>query len=127
LGRPAPGSDAALGCIADAIGSQGGVAAIAAQHGLANALADTSVDAIVVVGGTGTGKNDTTVQTLASMGELIVHGIGLLPGETTAFGAVGARPVLALPGRLDAALAAWHVLGRVMLARLSGSLEAPPM
>jgi molybdopterin molybdotransferase len=131
LVRAASGSDAvidaALGCIADAIGSQGGVAAIAAQHGLANALADTSVDAIVVVGGTGTGKNDTTVQTLASMGELIVHGIGLLPGETTAFGAVGARPVLALPGRLDAALAAWHVLGRVMLARLSGSLEAPPM
>src|SRR5262249_57476141 len=47
--------------------------------------------------------------------------------ETTAFGTVGARPVLALPGRLDAVLAAWHVLGRVMLARLSGSLEAPPM
>jgi len=131
LVRAAPGSDAvidaAIGCIADAIGSQGGVAAIAAQHGLANALADTSVDAVVVVGGTGTGKNDTTVQTLASMGELIVHGIGLLPGETTAFGTVGAQPVLALPGRLDAALAAWHVLGRVMLARLSGSLEAPPM
>jgi molybdopterin molybdotransferase len=131
LARAAPGSDAvidaAIGCIADAIGSQGGIAAIAAQHGLANALADTSVDAVVVVGGTGTGKNDTTVRTLASMGELIVHGIGLLPGETTAFGTVGARPVLALPGRLDAALAAWHVLGRVMLARLSGSLEAPPM
>src|SRR5262249_20203230 len=131
LVRAAPGSDAvidaAIGCIADAIGSQGGVAAIAAQHSLANALADTSVDAVVVVGGTGTGKNDTTVRTLASMGELIVHGIGLLPGETTAFGTVGARPVLALPGRLDAALAAWHVLGRVMLARFSGSLEAPPM
>src|SRR5262249_31366659 len=131
LVRAAPGSDAvidaAIGCIADAIGSQGGVAAIAAQHGLANALADTSVDAVVVVGGTGTGKNDTTVQTLASMGELIVHGIGLLPGETTAFGTVGAQPVLALPGRLDAALAAWHVLGRGMLARLSRGLGAPPL
>jgi molybdopterin biosynthesis enzyme len=118
--------DAAIGCIADAIGSQGGVAAIAAQHSLAEALADTRVDAVVVIGGTGTGRNDTTVRTLASMGELIVHGIGLLPGETTAFGTVGARPVLALAGRLDAALAAWHVLGRVMLARLSGSREEPP-
>src|SRR5262245_4286415 len=94
LVRAAPGSDvvidAAIGCIADAIGSQGGVAAIAAQHSLAEALADTSVDAVVVIGGTGTGRNDTTVGTLASMGELIVHGIGLLPGETTAFGTVGA-------------------------------------
>jgi len=31
--------------------------------------------------------------------------------------------VLALPGRLDAALAAWHLLGQLMLARLAGSRE----
>jgi molybdopterin biosynthesis enzyme len=75
------------------------------------------------VGGTGSGRNDTTVRTLASVGEVHAHGIALLPGETTAFGTVGARPVLALPGRLDAALAAWHILGQVMLMRLAGSLE----
>jgi molybdopterin biosynthesis enzyme len=130
LVRAAPGNDAlidaALGCIADAVGSHGGVAAIAAEHSLTDALADTSVDAVVVIGGTGTGRNDATVRTLASMGELLVHGIALLPGDTTAFGTVGARPVLALPGRLDAALAAWHVLGRVMLARFAGSREPPP-
>src|SRR5262249_62149906 len=99
---------------------RGGVAAFAAPHRLADALADTSVDAVVVIGGTGTGRNDTTVRTLASVGELLVHGIALLPGETTAFGTVGARPLLALPGRLDAALAAWHVLGRGMGARVGG-------
>src|SRR5262249_31298852 len=122
LVRAAPGTDAlidaALGCIADAVGSQGGVAAIAAERSLTDALADTSVDAVVVIGGTGTGRNDATVRTLASMGELLVHGIALLPGDTTAFGTGGARPVLALPGRLDAALAAWHGLGPGMLARV---------
>src|SRR5262249_2128335 len=131
LVRAAPGRgaviDAAIGCIAGALGAQSGGSALAAHAGRAHAVAPTHGEAGLGVGGTGTGKNDTTVQTLASMGELIVHGIGLLPGETTAFGTVGAQPVLALPGRLDAALAAWHVLGRVMLARLSGSLEAPPM
>jgi molybdopterin biosynthesis enzyme len=129
--RAAPGGDAvidaAIACIADAIASQGGIAAIAAQHNLADASADTAADAVVVVGGTGSGRNDTTVHTLASIGELLVHGIALLPGETTAFGTVGARPVLALPGRFDAALAAWHMLGREMLARLAGSRDAPPM
>jgi len=131
LVRAAPGSDAvidaAIACIADAIASQGGIAAVGAQHSLADALADATADAVVVVGGTGSGRNDTTVHTLASIGELLVHGIGLLPGETTALGTAGARPVLALPGRLDAALAAWHMLGRAMLARLVGSLDAPPM
>jgi molybdopterin biosynthesis enzyme len=34
---------------------------------------------------------------------------------------------LALPGRLDAALAAWHLLGRSMLARLAGNRETLPM
>jgi molybdopterin biosynthesis enzyme len=130
LVHAAPGGaviDGAIACIADAIASQGGIAAIAAQHSLGGALAETNADAVVVVGGTGSGKNDTTVHTLASIGELLVHGIGLLPGETTAFGTVGMRPVLALPGRLDAALAAWHMLGRVMLARLAGSRDVPPM
>src|SRR5262245_41584058 len=69
LVRAAPGSDvvidAAIGCIADAIGSPGGVAAIAAQHSLAEALADTSVDAVVVIGGTGTRRNYDRVGTFA--------------------------------------------------------------
>jgi molybdopterin molybdotransferase len=131
LVRSGPGSDAvihaAIGCIADAIGSQGGVALIAAQNDLAMTLPEAGVDAVVVVGGTGSGRTDATVRTLASMGRVLVHGIGLLPAETTAFGTIGARPVLALPGRLDAALAAWHVLGRVMLARLAESRETPHM
>ena len=49
-----------------------------------------------------------------------VHGIGLTPGETAAFGFAGTRPVLLLPGRLDAALAVWLTLGRRLLHRLAG-------
>ena len=118
--------DAAFACVADAIGSHGR----RRRHRRAGRprqarWRDAAVDAVVVVGGTGSGRNDATVHTLASVGEVHVHGIALLPGETTAFGAVGSRPVLALPGRLDAALAAWHLLGQAMLARLAGSREPP--
>jgi molybdopterin molybdotransferase len=117
--------DAAIGAIAHAIGSQGGDPLIAAPGD--NALAEAGADAVIVIGGTGSGRRDGSVRTLASMGEVLIHGVALLPGETTALGTVGARPVLALPGRLDAALAAWHVLGRVMLARLAGNRETLPM
>lgn len=115
--------DAAVHYLADAVQSQGGVAVIAAQEDLAHALAAADVDAIIAVGGTGSGRHDITVRTLASVGAVLVHGVALLPGETTALGTVGARPVLALPGRLDAALAVWHLLGRAMLARLAGTRE----
>ena len=58
---------------------------------------------------------------LAREGRLAVHGIALTPGETAALGFVGPRPVLMLPGRLDAALGVWLVVGRRILERLAAS------
>jgi len=88
---------------------------------LREAFSDESADAIVAIGGTGSGRNDASVQTLARAGRLVVHGVGLTPGETAAFGFVGTRPVLLLPGRLDAALAVWLTIGRRMLELLTSS------
>jgi molybdopterin biosynthesis enzyme len=115
--------DAAVGLIADAIESVGAVAVTSATSDLTEALADTAVDAAIIVGGTGSGRSDASVRTLAAVGKLHVQGVALVPGETAAFGTIDARPVLVLPGRLDAALAAWHVLGRTMLGQLAGSCE----
>jgi molybdopterin molybdotransferase len=92
-----------------------------AGRDLVGALAAENADAIVVIGGTGSGRNDTSVHILARDGEVALHGIALTPGETSALGFAGHRPVLLLPGRLDAALAAWLVIGRRLLARLAGS------
>ena len=72
---------------------------------------------VVAIGGTGSGRNDDSVRTLARVGQVAYHGIGIAPGETTAIGFVGPRPVLLLPGRIDAALAGWLTVGRRMLAR----------
>jgi molybdopterin biosynthesis enzyme len=38
----------------------------------------------------------------------------------------GPRPILLLPGRLDAALAAWLVIGRQLMARLCDASEEEP-
>jgi molybdopterin molybdotransferase len=82
-------------------------------------------DAIVVIGGTGAGRHDASVRTLARLGTVDIHGIGLVPGESAAVGAIDGRAVLLLPGRLDAALAVWLVLGRHLLLRLAGSDPEP--
>jgi molybdopterin biosynthesis enzyme len=86
-------------------------------------MTHADADAVVVVGGTGCGENDNAVATLAGVGQVEVHGIALTPGESAGFGRVAGRPVLLLPGRLDAALAVWHMLGRAMLARLAANEE----
>jgi molybdopterin molybdotransferase len=80
-------------------------------------------DAILVLGGTGEGASDAGVLALAKAGRVAFHGVGLIPGETAAFGVVGARTVLLLPGRFDAALAAWLTLGRHWLKTLSAGGE----
>jgi molybdopterin molybdotransferase len=84
------------------------------------AVADAKNDAIVTFGGTGNGRHDSAVQTLARLGRVETHGIAISPGETTAFGFAGTRPVLLVSGRLDAALAAWLLIGRHVAARLAG-------
>ena len=94
--------DAARDLVAGYIAKTG--CAVHRANDFAAALADT--DAAIVIGGTGSGRNDSSVHTLARLGRVEVHGIALSPGETTAFGMVGDKPVLLVPGRLDAVVAA---------------------
>jgi molybdopterin molybdotransferase len=91
---------------------------------LAAALADTTGDAVIAIGGTGSGRNDTSVDTLARHGRVAMHGIAISPGETAAFGMTTNRPVLLLPGRIDAAIAGWLLTGLPLLDRLSASSDA---
>jgi molybdopterin biosynthesis enzyme len=106
-----------------AIAAEGAVPSEAPAGDLATTMGDAAIDALIAVGGTGSGANDASIRSIASIGRVEIHGIALSPGETTAFGMIGARPVLMIPGRLDAALAVWLVLGRRLLARLTGAAE----
>jgi len=121
-----PGPDAVMAAIvrllARAAEAEGAVALAAPPDagGLEDALAAEGADAVIVVGGSGSGQRDRSVGTLARLGCVAFHGVGLMPGDTAAFGTIAARPVLVVPGRLDAALAVWLTLGVRLLARLSG-------
>ena len=84
------------------------------------ALGDPKTDAVIALGGTGSGRRDAAVHTLARLGQVEAHGVAVSPGETAAFGFAGARPVLLVPGRLDAALAIWLLIGRYVVAKLAG-------
>jgi molybdopterin molybdotransferase len=118
--------NAAARLVASDIERNGGAPRIETGRDLKLAFAADSPDGIVVIGGTGSGRNDTSVQLLAREGTLAVHGIAITPGETAALGFVGSRPVLLLPGRLDGALAVWLTIGRRLLARFAGGDDGEP-
>ena len=95
---------------------------------LAEALSEGQCDAVIGIGGTGSGRRDDAVQELARRGRLEAHGIAICPGETAALGFVGNRPVLLVPGRLDAALAVWLLIGRQLMAKLAaGGIDDVPI
>ena len=82
-------------------------------------------DLLLTLGGTGEGRADRTAAGLALAGCLALHGLGARPGGTAGFGAVENCPVIMLPGRVEDAFAAWLLLARPLLQRLSGALPDP--
>jgi molybdopterin biosynthesis enzyme len=108
------------------------LADLIARHGTAKLSLNSAAfedqqdaDAVIVVGGSGVGTHDNSVRALARAGRVVAHGIGLSPGETSAFGFIGSTPALIIQGRLDAALAVWLVLGTRIMSRLSGCTDVP--
>jgi molybdopterin biosynthesis enzyme len=83
------------------------------------ALEPGACDLLVTIGGSGVGRTDAAVLALAQCCEVIAHGIALQPGRTAAVGRIEQVSVIALPGALDQALAAWWTLARPVLDRLS--------
>lgn len=121
--------DAIVTFLAGAVAAAGGEAVPAAATTGIDAMFERvlgagGADAAVVAGGTGAGARDASVHALRRTGAVAAHGIAIAPGETTAFGTAFAKPVLVVPGRLDAAVAAWLLVGRPLLARLAGAKAA---
>lgn len=93
---------------------------------IAAALLAGAADAVVLIGGTGVGRADRSAAGLALAGEVRAHGIALRPGETAGFGLAAGRPVLLVPGRVEAGLASVVALGMPLIAALAGAIARPP-
>ncbi|MGA9005311.1 MAG: molybdopterin-binding protein [Xanthobacteraceae bacterium] len=117
-----PVVQAAVDMLTRAITTAGGMVFNAGTEpeSLYEALSEARAHAGFVIGGTGSGRGDASVRTLTKFGRVAAHGIAVSPGDTAAFGFVGTRPVLLMPGRLDCALAIWLLIGRHIMAKLGG-------
>ena len=73
--------NAAARLVAGDIERNGGAPRIETGRDLKLAFAEDSADGFVVIGGTGSGRNDTSVQTLMREGKLGVHGIAVTPAR----------------------------------------------
>ena len=128
----AAAADATTACLAALMAAEGAAVRefppIAGRSRIAAALADAAgqADLVIATGGTGEGRHDHTAAALNDAGILTLHGIGLRPGGTAGFGAIGGTPVILLPGHPADTLGGWLVLAAPAVRRLAGAPPPPP-
>jgi len=85
-------------------------------------------DALVTTGGSSVGVRDLVPQVVEEFGApgAIVHGIRVKPGKPTLLAAVGAKPVIGLPGNPTSSLMILEAIVRPIVAALVGERGARP-
>ncbi len=79
-------------------------------------------DLLVVSGGVSVGRHDHVRAAIEALGELGFWRIAVQPGKPLAFGRVGGRPVIGLPGNPVSALVTFELFVRPMLRVMQGLL-----
>lgn len=89
--------------------------------------ANLDTDMILLSGGTSVGKRDHVPQVVASLGEVLVHGIGASPGKPAALGIINDVPVVCLPGYPVAGLVALYFFVRPGIRKLAAIPKVPEL
>jgi molybdopterin molybdotransferase len=88
-------------------------------------VALTRSDFVVTLGGTSAGKRDLVVGAVSGLRpDALVHGLRLDRGRVTGLASVKGKPILMLPGPIQAAANAFMVVGVPIIGELAGSKEA---
>lgn len=83
---------------------------------------DCGPDLVLVIAGSSAGEKDYTAQVIEDIGELLVHGVTIMPGKPTILGCVKEKPVIGIPGYPVSAYISFNEFARSFLYRLQGSI-----
>jgi putative molybdopterin biosynthesis protein len=91
------------------------------------AMVASDADMVIINAGSSSGSADYTVRIIEQLGEVLVHGITIMPGKPTILGVVGNKPVVGLPGYPVSAIIAMEQMVMPLLARMQGIYLEPPV
>ena len=85
--------------------------------------ADGENDLIIINAGSSAGSEDYTATAIEELGQVLVHGVTIMPGKPTILGAVEGKPVIGNPGYPVSAVISFEQFAAPLLARLQGIRE----
>ena len=82
---------------------------------------------VALIAGSSAGEHDFTAEVIAGEGELLVHGIEVMPGKPAVLGVVAGKPVIGIPGYpVSAIVVAREILLPALRRLLGAGPDAPP-
>jgi putative molybdopterin biosynthesis protein len=78
------------------------------------------VDMVLIIGGSSAGSQDYAATVIDSLGEILVHGVTIMPGKPVIIGDVGSTPVFGLPGYPVSGIVAFEQFVRPLLLNMLG-------
>jgi molybdenum cofactor synthesis domain-containing protein len=81
---------------------------------------------VVVNAGSSAGSEDHTANLIAELGEVLVHGVAIMPGKPTVLGEIRGKPVVGNPGYPVSAVISLEQFVRPLLLRMQGLPEPEP-
>jgi putative molybdopterin biosynthesis protein len=87
------------------------------------AAVDGGADMVLTVGGSSAGSEDYTRAVIEAQGEVLVHGVTIMPGKPVLIGKVGETPVIGMPGYPVSMIVAFEQFVGPLLCRMLGLPE----
>ena len=91
----------------------------AIKKAILSGIAD-GYDVILTIAGSSAGSEDYTPAAFAELGELLVHGVTVMPGKPTLLAAVQNHPVVGIPGYPVSAAVSFREFVRPLLFQIQG-------
>ena len=82
--------------------------------------AHTDVDIILTVGGSSAGSEDYAKDVIENLGEILVHGVTIMPGKPVIVGNINHKPVFGIPGYPVSAIIAFEQFVQPLIDQLLG-------
>jgi len=82
---------------------------------------ESEAHVILINAGSSAGTKDYTVHVIREMGEVLVHGVAMMPGKPTVLGVVNGKPVVGIPGYMVSATLSFEKFVKPLLHGLQAS------
>jgi len=86
------------------------------RSGLLRAVEES--DVVLVIAGSSAGSHDFTSKLLNDLGQVLVHGVSIMPGKPTLLSLVQGKPVVGIPGYPVSAIMAYEQFVRPLVSAL---------